>query len=607
MSTEPGFMGRFTEERQSQKGLRHLDRAVMLMFASYLRPHRALLLLSMALMAIVALVNAAAPYLTKIAIDSHILAGDYHGLVWILLAYIGLYLVYWAASYWGRYLSTKVGQVVISDVRRDLFRHVLGLSQDFYEKYPTGNILSRLVSDVNSIAELVSYGLTGVVADILTLFAIVCVMVYMNLQLAAIAFLVIPLILGGTSVIGNLMRKASRDVRQKLASLTAGVEENVAGARAVRSMGKEGQSLERLQALSQENYAANVKAIVAVALFFPFMSASGTLSSALVLWFGGVMVQRGTITAGVLLAFLTYVTKFFMPLREISQLFATYQTAAASAERMYELRRMEPAIRESKNPTHLIQPARGLVEFSRVSFEYEPGKPVLSDLSLKIEPAEIVAIVGRSGAGKTTLVKLLARLYDVNSGSVSLDGVDVKDLPLQELRGAISVVPQDVFLFDGTIEDNIRFAKPDASSEEVTAAARRVGADAFIEKMPERYATRVGERGGLLSGGQRQMVSLARAILADRPVLALDEATSSVDAAMEVRIQQAMTDLFRGRTVLMIAHRFSTLERASRIAVLDQGRIIGLGDHASLLQSNAVYRSLYEKQTIQSSRPKDAQ
>ena len=599
MSAEPGFMGRFTQERQSLKGLRNLDRAVISMVVSYLRPHRALLVLSVALMAIVALVNAATPYLTKIAIDSHILAGDYHGLAWILLAYIGLYLVYWAASYWGRYLSTKVGQVVISDVRRDLFRHVLGLSQDFYEKNPTGSILSRLVSDVNSIAELVSYGLTGVVADILTLVAIVGVMVYMNLKLAAIAFLVIPLILGGTSVIGDLMRKASRDVRQKLASLTAGVEENVAGARAVRSMGKEGQSLERLQALSQENYAANVKAIVAVALFFPFMSASGTLSSALVLWFGGVMVQRGTITAGVLLAFLTYVTKFFMPLREISQLFATYQTAAASAERLYELRRMEPAIRESKNPTHLIQPARGLVEFSRVSFEYEPGKPVLSDLSLKIEPAEVVAIVGRSGAGKTTLVKLLARLYDVNSGSVSLDGVDVKDLPLQELRGAISVVPQDVFLFDGTIEDNIRFAKPDARSEEVIAAARRVGADAFIEKMPERYASRVGERGGLLSGGQRQMLSLARAILADRRVLALDEATSSVDAATEARIQQAMVDLFRGRTVLMIAHRFSTLERATRIAVLDQGRIIGLGDHASLLQSNPVYRSLFEKQTVQ--------
>ena len=364
-------------------------------------------------------------------------------------------------------------------------------------------------------------------------------------------------------------------------------------------MGREKQSLERLETLSKENYAANLKAIVAVALFFPFMSASGTLSSALVLGVGGGMVRQGALTVGSLLAFLTYVTKFFMPLRELSQLFATYQTAAASAERIYELTQVRPDVKERAEPKELPEQIQALVEFSNVTFGYEPDKrPVLHGLDLRLEPGEVVAVVGRSGSGKTTLVKLLTRLYDPEDGTVSIDGIDIRDVRISRLRQIISVVPQDVFLFDASVAENIALGKPDASREQIEEAARMVGADTFIERLPEKYDTQVGERGSRLSGGQRQLVSFARALVAGSPILVLDEATSSVDAETEARLQRAMIQMFKGRTVLLIAHRFSTLETADKIAVLDKGRIIGVGEHKQLYESNALYRELYDKQSV---------
>lgn len=598
MSTQSGFMGRLSQERKQGKSLKELDRSVLVWLGSYLKPYRGALFTSALFMIVVALANAAPPYLVKVAVDGYITTRDSRGLMFVLPLFLAIYLVYWAASYWGRHISVQTGQTIVANIRRDLFSKVLLLSQGYHDAKPMGDTISRLVSDVNSIADLVSYGLTGVIGDVFTLIAMGLFMLHLNPRLALVAFSVIPVILLGTSFIGRLMRDASRDVRQKLSSLTSGVEENVAGARAVRSLGREKESARGLERLSQENYSANLKAIVSAALFFPFMSASGSLGTALVVLVGGNMVYNGALSVGVLVAFLTYVGKFFVPLRELSQLFSSYQAAAAALERMHEVMVSDETLAEDDTSVELPLRVKGEIRFDNVSFEYKKGEPIIKNLSLRINPGEVLAVVGKSGAGKTTLLKLLTRLYDVSEGSISLDGHDIRSLSLKGLRDAISVVPQDVFLFDSPIEDNIVFAKPDTDHETVLSVAQSMGLDDFVKTLPRQYSTRVGEGGRLLSGGQRQMVSFARAALADRPVLVLDEATSSLDAVTESKLQDAMRNLFRGRTVLLIAHRFSTIKNADRIVVLDQGRVVADGNHLALMESSEIYRDLYLKQAI---------
>lgn len=598
MSMNSGFMSRMMNEGDKAYRLRDLHRGVFKMFMGYLKPQIKTLMLALVFMTIVAAVNMFVPYLSKVAIDEMIIPGNVSGLHLILTGFAGAYAVFWVASYWGRYLSVKLGQRVVASIRKDLFQHVISLSMDFYTERKTGEIMSRLTNDINTLSDFISSGIVNLLSDIITLVGIIVVMFLLNVQLAWIVLITIPVIFVGTLLIGRQMRKAYKKVREKTGELNAGVEENISGIRVVQAMSQETDNMKSFEKLNKENLYAQIKAVVISALFFPFMSLTGTLGTALVILAGGIMVVNGEsgATIGVLMAFIAYTNRFFLPLRDLSQIYNVYQQAAASADRIYEYFQIKPTITSPKKPVMLSRPVQGEIGFHQVHFQYEANQPVIKNMSVTIPSGETTAIVGPSGAGKSTMIKLMARLYDVDDGKVTIDGVDIRKINMQQLREIMMLVPQDVFLFTGTILENIRYSNPNATDDQVIQAAKTARADDFIRQLPKGYQTEVGEGGILLSGGQRQLIAFARATLTASPILILDEATSSVDAATEAQMQQALDQLVMGRTSVIIAHRFTTLRKAKRIIVVDQGQIVGYDTHERLLEHCEVYKQLYEKQ-----------
>lgn len=600
MSMQSGFMGRMMNEEEKSCRLRNTNKNVIRMFMKYLRPNFKILIVIFLIMGIVAFTNIVIPYLSKIAIDSYIIPKNISGLHLIFAAFIIVYGVFWLASYWGSFLSLKLGQRIVANVRRDLFTHVTSLSLDFFSRHKTGEIISRLTNDVNTLADFISNGVVNLVSDILTLTGITVIMFLLNVKLAFIALITIPVIFIGTLVIGRYMRKAYGSVKEKTGKLYAGVEENLSGIRVVKAMSQESDNMKSFEEINKENRYAQIKAVLISAIFFPFMSLTGTLGTAMVILAGGIMIVKGDAgaTIGLLMAFMGYTNKFFLPLRDMSQIYSVYQEAVASANRIHEYFQIEPMIIQPKKPKIIAKPVKGVIEFEDVTFEYESDRPVIKNVNALIPSKQITAIVGPSGAGKSTMIKLLARLYDVDKGLIKIDGLNIKEIDISELRNAIMVVPQDVFLFTGTIKENIRYGKLEADDNEVYRASINACADNFIQKLPGGYETQVGEGGLLLSGGQRQLIAFARAILADRPVLILDEATSSVDAATEILIQQALDHLVEGRTSIIIAHRFTTLRRAENIIALDEGQIVGYDSHENLLKTCGLYKRLFEKQWV---------
>ena len=600
MSMQSGFMGRMMNEKEKTYRLRNINKNVVLMFLKYLKPHFKVLLLTLLLTGIVALVNITVPYLSKIAIDQYIVPRNLSGLHLILVSFLIAYGVFWAASYWGFYLSIKLGQSVVANIRKDLYKHVTSLSLNFFSKNKAGEIMSRLTNDVNAIAEFISSGVVNLVSDVLTIAGIIILMLVLNIKLASIVLITIPIILAGSLLIGKHMRKAYGSVREKTGKLNAGVEENISGIRVVKAMSQESGNMESFETLNKENLYAHIKAVLISAVFFPFMSLTGTLGTALVILSGGIMIVNGEggATIGLVMAFIGYTNRFFLPLRDLSQIYNVYQGAAASAERIYEYFQIKPAILSPENPMSLPKSIKGTIEFNNVSFRYESDRPVINNMSVIIPSKQTTAVVGHTGAGKSTMIKLLARLYDVDKGSVKIDGIDIKDIDIPELRKLIMLVPQDVFLFTGTIMENIRYGKPKSEDDKVIKASIDACADNFIQKLPNGYETQVGEGGMLLSGGQRQLIAFARAILADRPILILDEASSSVDAATEVLMQQALDKLVNGRTSIIIAHRFTTLRKAEKIVAVDNGEIVGYDCHDVLLRECELYKRLYKKQWV---------
>ncbi len=595
MTIRGGFMGRL-QGRDEQFRLRDLDRQALRMLWRYLKPHtRRLALAGLAMLGVTA-TTLAMPYLLKVAVDTHIAGGDLRGLTIITIVYLGVVGLSWLASYWQSYLSSWVGQHVVHAIRADLFRNLLRQSMRFYEDERVGSIVSRLTNDVDALSEVASSTVLSLANDLLSFLGILVVMLLLNVQLTLALLVVVPIVVLSISYLGKQMRRVYWEVQRALADVNAGVEQGVAGMRVVQSLSRESFTMEQFESLSLQNMRANLRAGLLFAAVFPTMTITNMLGMALVLGYGGSMMARGVLSVGTLLAFFSYTYQLFGPLRELSLVYNSFQAAAASLDRIHEYLSLEPELADPAQPQQPADGWRGAVALHNVTFGYDPNEPVLTDINLEIAPGETVALVGATGAGKSTLSKLIARLYDPQAGTVTLDGIDLRQIPQRELHQLVSIVPQDVYLFADTIGENIRYGNLAADDAQVRAAAQRAQADAFIARLPQAYDSPAGELGAMLSGGQKQLVAFARALLTDPRVLILDEATANVDPYTEAQLQRAMDEIRQGRTTIIIAHRFSTLRKADRIVVVADGGIAGQGTHEELLVTNEAYQRLYQRQ-----------
>ncbi len=589
--------------------LRPIDPRIFRRMIGYVWPYRRQAVVAVITTVVVAAAGLMPPYLLGSAIDHYIKAGQLAGLTGIALLYVGVYLVIWLGSFWQTYAMSWVGQKAIFDIRRDLFAHYQKLDVGYFQSNPTGVLISRATSDVEAISELVSSGVVSVASDLLTLLGIVGVMFLLNTRLAVFSLAMIPLVILVAVVFRGQVVTAYRDVRQKIAKVAANLQETISGVRVTQSFVRQDTNQGRFEAINRENYGANMRAAYLFALFVPSVDVVAAIGMAIVIWFGGsavlhglqtagamaAAVGAGALTAGELVAFLTYITRFYQPIRDLVAVYNQAQSATAAAEKIFKIIDTAPAVLDRPDAIAL-PPVRGEIDYRGVSFAYVPGEPVLDRVSFRIEPGQRIALVGPTGAGKTSIVNLLGRFYDPQEGVISIDGHDLRDVTQRSLRRQMAFVLQDTFLFSGTVEENIKYGRPEATHEQVVRAARTIGAEQFIVKLADGYDTQVEERGGKLSVGQRQLVSFARALLADPRILILDEATSSVDAYTEVNIQKAMDRLLEGRTCIIIAHRLSTVRDADLILVIDEGRIVERGRHADLVGKGGLYRRLYDMQ-----------
>lgn len=566
---------------------------------AYVRPYLREFGAALALMVAGTLSTLAGPYLIKIALDSGVAAGDFRVLAAAVGAYLCAQIVLWLTTRTRIRLMARTGQAIIFDLRARMFAHLQSLSLSFYARYAVGRLISRVVGDVSVLREMITWAVVAVANDLLTLAGLCVAMVALNWQLSLLTFLVLPLMGAVTVVWRRRARETYRDVRRTISWMNGVLNENIHGVRVVQSFSREDRNYAYFAGEPNRlNLEANLRAARLTALFFPTVDFLGVLAIGLVVWAGGTLILQGagadTLTPGVLVAFVMYIEQFFNPIRDLSQRYNTFQSTMAAGERMFELLDHQPDIVDRPG-AYELPVIQGAVRLERVDFSYPdaPQIAVLRDVDLDVRPGEMVALVGATGAGKSTFVRLLGRFYEVTSGAVRIDGHDVRDVTLASLRRQMGVVLQSTFLFDGTVGDNIRYGRPDATQADVEDAARAVGAHEFISRMPQGYDTPVREGGAVLSAGQRQLVSFARALLANPRLLILDEATSSVDTQTEKQIQAALERLLKGRTAFVIAHRLSTVVRADRIVVLDHGRVIEQGTHQDLLARRGRYHELY--------------
>ena len=590
-----GLLRRLGQEDE-QKG-RAIDMRIIGRLLVFLKPHWRSMVGALVLMVISSGLGLLVPYLTMIAVDEHIANGDLDGLDRIALITAGTFVGLYVTTMGQQYLLSKTGQKVLGDMRAQLVAHLQTIHLGYHDTHIIGVTLSRVFSDVGVINDLLSQGRIAIIGDLLTLVGIVVVMVSVSPRLALLSFSVMPLMVVATAIYARHAKKAYRRMRTTVAEVIGDLAEDLAGMRVIQAFAQEGTTQERFDEVNRANRDAHVNATSLSFAFMPVVQFLSTLAMVIVLWFGGRSVAQETLTLGVVIAFLSYVTRFFRPIQELSQLYTTMQSAMAGGERVLHLLDTESAVpdRAGAKPMPLIE---GRVELRDVTFAYRDDEVVLRDVNLKIARGQTVALVGPTGAGKTSISNLIARFYDVNEGAVLIDGIDVRDVAQRSLRRQMGIVPQDPFLFSGTIADNIRFGDPDASDEDVEAAARLANAHEFIMRTPEGYGTRIQEGGVNFSVGQRQLLSIARAVLADPRILILDEATSSVDTVTESLIQDALDRLLAGRTAVVIAHRLSTIRGADVICVIDDGRIVEQGSHEELLVQDGLYRELYERQFV---------
>jgi ATP-binding cassette subfamily B protein len=574
----------------------------MLRLIKYLKPYRWHVALGIVLSLLVSAMEAVRPYFTKIAVDTNIAQGDKHGLLVTMLIFLAIMIVRGFIQYANAYLTQWIGQRTIFDLRMEVFRHLQNLSLKFYDSNPIGRLITRLTNDVEVLNEMFSSGIVMVFSDVFTIAGIFYFMFSMNWKLALVTLSVLPFLFYGTFLFRKKARETYRDVRIQIARINTFMQEHITGMLVDQIFNREHKSYSKFSDINASHRDANIRSIFYYAVFYPCVDLIGAVAVGLIIWYAGYNALTGVVSVGTVIAFVQFNEMFWRPIRDLSEKYNILQTAMASSERLFQL--LDDKTVLNIPPTLLpLKQVRGDIEFRNVYFTYNPSVDnerapnwILKNISFTIKQGQTVAIVGHTGAGKTTIINLLSRFYDIQQGEILIDGINIQQVDPKDLRKHIAVVLQDVFLFSGDIQNNIHLGDQTIPLERVKAAARLVGANRFIDALPNTYAAEVKERGATLSVGQKQLLSFARALAFNPRILVLDEATSSVDTETEQLIQHAIKKMLQGRTSIVIAHRLSTIQSADKIIVLHKGEIREMGNHQELLALNGIYRKLYELQ-----------
>jgi ATP-binding cassette subfamily B multidrug efflux pump len=561
----------------------------------YVRPYPQLLFAAVALTILGALLSPLRPYITKLAIDNHIAIGDTQGLFYMSLVFLAVVVLEVAMQFGNTYLTQLLGQKAVMQLRLDIFTHLQTLALKFFDRNPIGRLMTRATNDVETLNEMLSSGLVALLGDVFQLSFIILMMFYTDWQLTLVSFSVLPIMFWVTMEFKKRVRVAYQDVRTEIARLSAFLQEHITGIATIQLFGREQKEFERHSEINAAHRDANVRSVFYYSVFYPAIELLSSIALGLIIWYSGMRMLNADLTLGVVVAFVQYIALFFRPLQDLSDKYNIMQTAITSAERVFRLLDEKVFIEPPKNPKSLVNP-KGEIAFEHVWFAYNDAHWVLQDVSFTAKAGERVAIVGATGSGKSTMISLLSKFYDIQKGRITIDGVDLRDLTEQEVRRHIGVVLQDVFLFSGTIRDNITLGDSSITEKQIREAAELVGAASFIEKLPNGYDYQVQERGGALSTGQRQLISFVRAMVYNPKILVLDEATSSVDTETEHLIESALEKLMSGRTCIIIAHRLSTIQHCDKILVMHKGVLREQGTHQELLSQRGLYYKLYQLQ-----------